>query len=218
MSVLIYPSLQAPVPTGVNTAATEATWHKQWADPNLWVKVAATAAIALIASGQTFDPFPRGTPEFIGPDKWMQPFSERLHPKRGLQAASQQALAYSESAQFPETTTIDRYLYPFSEPVRVPKRLLPGLQPFVSAQPNPIISIAWFRELSLPQKLTPPILPVPEQHVFEFEPAPIISIAWFQALSEPKRFKPELPKALNMAFTTGAHAFGTPYARGYVIC
>ncbi len=47
----------------------------------------------------------------------MQPFSERLYSKAGLSTHLQQVEAYSESAQFPENTSIDRYLYPFSLPV-----------------------------------------------------------------------------------------------------
>lgn len=138
-----------------------------------------------MASGQYYDPFPRGTPEFIGPDKWWQPFGERLYPKKGLAAYLQRDLAYSESAQFPEVVFIDKYLYPFSEPKRFPRTILTGDQPFASEEVHP------------------------EDQDF---------LGWYRAFSEPKRFPKRLDASLNPFFTTGAHALGTPYARGYVIC
>ncbi len=149
---LIYPALQQPVPFNNNfpdPSNDEAMWHKQWADPDLWVNVRKQALVARIASGQTLDPLPRGTPETITVDKYWQPWSTRLYSKPGLAAYLQQALAYSESAQFPETVTESRWHQPWSEPVRFKPALLAGDQPF---------------------------------------------------------------------FTTGAHALGTPYSRGYVIC
>jgi len=141
MTRILYPSLQQPTQVG----PVGNTGFPQTNQPYLRRQLHTSQ----IASGNVLDPFPRGTPEFIGPDKWMRPFSERLHAKTSLRTASQQALAYSESAQFPEVVYIDKYLYPFGLPV------------------------------------------------------------WS---------KPRLQTALQMAYLTGAHAIGNPYARGYVIC
>lgn len=151
MAVLIYPSLQQPV---LADQPLDQPPYKQWADPDLGVNVRKQALAACIASGPQLDPFPRGTPEFIGPDKWWQPFSERLYPKNGLQAARQQFLAYSESAQFPEVVYIDKYLYPFSLPVWHKARLEVGDQPFYYAEPEPEEQdvMSWFRPLSEPKR------------------------------------------------------------------
>ena len=63
----------------------------------------------------------------------MLPFGERLYAKRSLNTASQQALAYSESAQFPEVVYIDKYLYPFGLPVWHKPRLRTALNmPFLT--------------------------------------------------------------------------------------
>jgi hypothetical protein len=126
----LYPALQQPIPVNSDVPfSQESAWHKAWAEPNLGVRVVAAAAIARIASGQQLDPFWRPTPEFVGPDKWWQPFSERLYAKPRLHASLNPFLAYSESAQFPETTQLDKYLYPFSIPVRYPKRLIAAANP-----------------------------------------------------------------------------------------
>lgn len=183
MAVLIYPSLQQPVPF-TDTPSQQAQWFKQWTDP---VDTRAVRARAFVARMESFfyDTEQLGTPEFIGPDKWWQPFSERLHAKPGLAVYLQQALAYSESAQFPEVVFIDKYLYPFSEPKRFRPALLVGDQPFFAAEPQP------------------------EDQDF---------LGWYQPFGSPKRFKPRLDTGLNPYAVTGAHALGTPYARGYVVC
>lgn len=184
MAVLIYPSLQQPV-LFTDVPSEQARWFKQWADP---VDMRAVQARSFVARMESFfyDTEQLGTPEFIGPDKWWQPFSERLHAKPGLAVYLQQALAYSESAQFPEVVFIDKYLYPFGEPKRFPKELITAAHPYQAF-------VDWTSAGDSPS-------------------------AWYPALSEPKRFKPRLDTGLNPYAVTGAHALGTPYARGYVIC
>lgn len=124
MTRILYPSLQQPTQVGPVGNTGFIRWHvppvRQKLHPSL-------------IAGSVLDPFPRGTPEFIGPDKWWQPFSERLHAKRSLRADSQQFLAYSESAQFAETVYIDKYLYPFGLPVWHKPRLRTALNmPFLT--------------------------------------------------------------------------------------
>ena len=177
MARILYPSLQAP------PYAVPAPFTVQ--DTPVGPPKTRGHYAALIASGQTYDPEPLGTPEFVGPDKWWQPFSERLHAKARLHAALNPFEAYSESAQFEEVVFIDKYLYPFGLPVWHKPALLAGDQPFYMAEPQP------------------------EDQDF---------MSWFQRLSEPKRFPKRLDTGLNPFFVTGAHALGTPFARGYVIC
>lgn len=127
MAHILYPSLQEP-PRRLDGSKNEAHWHQPWSEPYLTKE--KQAFIARMASGQSFDPYPLGTPEFVGPDKWWQQWRERLYPKPGLRANLQQFLAYSESAQFPEVVYIDKYLYPFGLPVWHKARLATGSQPY----------------------------------------------------------------------------------------
>lgn len=122
MARILYPSLQQPVQVGPVGNTGFQAWVQPFPkrDPN---------HAARATSGQRFDPYPYVSPEFIFPDKWMRPFSERLYAKTSLGAASQQALVYSESAQFPEVVYIDKYLYPFSEPKRFKPALHAALNP-----------------------------------------------------------------------------------------
>jgi hypothetical protein len=121
----LYPSLQQPTQVGpvgnIGFPQTNQPYLRKQLQTHL------------IASGNLLDPFPRSTPEFIGPDKWMLPFGERLHRKTSVGVPLQQFLAYSESAQFPEVVYIDKYLYPFGLPVWHKPRLRTALQmPFLT--------------------------------------------------------------------------------------
>ena len=212
MARIIYPSLQAPPPLPFNPPATPLSEPVQ--------SKAKQAFIARMASGEVLDPFPRGTPEFIGPDKWWQPFSTRLFAKPGLHACRQQFIAQSESAQFPEVVYIDKYLYPFGIPKRFPARLMPGLNQFeafvdwsIARDTEPV----YHQPFSEPKRFPLRLFAGTQPYLFPSND-PVIDISWFSPFSEPKRFKPELIKAANPTFCTGAHALGTPFARGYIIC
>jgi hypothetical protein len=203
VAAILYPIVQQPIIVG-DDPSNVARYYKQWVDPYSNLNK-TKAAITQIASGQTLDPFPRDTPEFLGPDKWWQPFSERLYSKPGLRADLQQVLSYSESAQFPESTSIDRYLYPFGEPKRFPKRLDAASNPafFWPGQPPSafdIHSIAWFAPLSEPKRF-PKRLEAANNPFLAHEPQSpqLDKVQWWQPFSEPKRFPKRLIEAAQPA-------------------
>lgn len=156
INVLIYPSLQQPVPYTGNADENAARWYKQWADPVDTRKVSAQRQIALIASGMApIDAKWDNPAEQIFADKWWQQWRERLYPKRGLAAYLHPFHTdLTPAAPFEETIYIDKYLYPFSLPVWHKARLEVGDQPFFAAEPEPEDQdfMAWFRPMSEPKR------------------------------------------------------------------
>lgn len=216
MATILYPSVQQPV-TLPDAPDNQKTWRGPFSEPVR--NKDAQAFIARMASGQVFDPFPLGTPEFIGPDKWWQPFGERLYAKPGLPAYLQHSLEWVQPALYPKDYGIS-WFAPLSLPKKLtPPRLETASQHYFEMQPTPIIAIGWFNWLSEPKRFPKAVLAGDQPFASEeVHPEDQDFLGWYQNFSTPKRFPKRLDPTLNPFFTTGAHALGTPFARGYVIC
>lgn len=122
MTVLLYPSLQAPVltPEQEPEQITESRWHQPWSEP-VRQAIAPALAIALLASGVFFPPPSQG--EIVTADKWFAWLSEPVRQKPGLTAA-QQPFYFAEPAGQTqgERTSEDKWHQPWSEPIRLDLR------------------------------------------------------------------------------------------------
>lgn len=90
MTHRLYPSLQQPVLTDAQRLeqVSEDRWHQPLSEPRLSVRKAAGFAIALIASGQSFDPMPITVAESLW---WFTALSEPVRIKQGLKVTNQSA-------------------------------------------------------------------------------------------------------------------------------
>jgi len=92
----------------------------------------------------------------------------------------------------------DRWFVSFSEPVRVKLGLPAGDQQSFTIYPLPLVSFAWFEELSRPQKLNKQGLLTPLQQ-YEVQDTVFIPASkkllegWYNWLGEPVRLKLGLP-------------------------
>lgn len=116
-------------------------------------------------------------------------------------------------AQDPETTTFDRWGFAWSEPVRLPLRLQPGLNPYPAL--DPVLTQAqtpekvsydrWNYPWSEPVRQKPGLAAAQYPFHGQTPTQPfqeVISVdKWFEALSEPVRFPRALPKAVHNHFT-----------------
>ena len=217
---ILYPVLQGPVLAADQQpeTVTESRWHQPWSDPTGTIrrKVIAGYAIALMASGQNVaDPFPRGEdPSF---DKFGFAWSEPVRVKPALHASRQEFLFQSESEQFPESVTIDRWLLPLSEPKRFRPQLITGAQQALWFDPLPLTAeiSGWLIPLSEPKRFKP-ALSASAHPFIAYQPPPTV-IEWIYPWSEPVRIKPGLRKEFQLPVTTGAHALTTAFTRIYII-
>lgn len=158
-------------------SVTEDRWHQPWSEPLVKAKQPV-----VWQQSHAFDPLP-----FIKID-WFEGFTDpSVKAKQAV--AWQQFIAQSESAQFPESVTEDRWHNPWSEPVRVKPALPVTEQAFVAQDfPEPVIVSGWDVSLSEPvrvraiQTVQIPFSPF-------FDPVPFVKIDWFDWLSEPVRIK-----------------------------
>ena len=176
----------APFPEAV----LESKWHQAWSNPQRLDKPGLAAAY------QQFTTF--FTPLTQAPaDSWFAPFSEPIVKSRPFQTSLQQYLAYSESAQFPETVMESKFHQPWSEPVRFKPGLASYLQQALAEQnviAAPAPPLAWFEALSEPSvKAKIGLQAQLQQNPAFVALTPGLTVdSWFEALSEPKRF----PKGL----------------------
>jgi hypothetical protein len=172
--------------------------------------------------------------ETISPDKWFSPFADPpVLAKLGLRAASQQvSVTDPVSLTEPETVSIDRWMMPLSEPVRLDLRAhLAGARqqvspenPFGLTQAESVTEDRWHQPWSEPVRFLPR-LEVGSQLAFAISPEGLASeesatidrflLPW----SEPVRFKPGLHAAHQMAFIPNPWSLllRRPTARGYVV-
>lgn len=141
-----------------------------------------------------------GTVEFIGPDKWLEAFSEPLRFRSGLGALEQQA-----TANFPIQTIISWYDW-LGEPVRLPRGIAPQLQQF-SAYQTDILTVrpfAWYANLTEPIRLKIGLGPQLQQF-FTIDAKAIRTgdtflEGWYNTFSEPVRFKQGINSTLQQYF------------------
>lgn len=139
---LLYPSLQGPVLTAAQRpeTVTESRWHQPWSEPrgrtNAWR--ARRAAVALIASGVTFNPLPitgsGADPTAI--DKYLTPLSEPVRAKPRLHTAAQAFHGFVQASPFEERIEPGKWFAPLSEPVRVKPALRASLQQAFATDPQ----------------------------------------------------------------------------------
>lgn len=209
MTHLIYPSLQGPVLTESQRpeTVTEARWHQPWSLPagRLGARRAAAFAVALIASGQTFDPAPLpNTGETI--DQWGYAWSEPVRTPRRLAAAANPQHGFVQAAPFEEAIEPGKWFAPLSEPVRLDfrTRLRTAAQPAATidpaalTRPESVTEDRWHQPWSEPQRdlaarrnlLTLQVAsqPVSPDNPFGMTEAERVSLDKFLvALSEPVR-------------------------------
>lgn len=127
---------------------------------------------------------------------WFSWLHDPVRVKARLPEPEQQFLALCQADPFPESVTIDRWLFPFGEPVRVPLRLATGSQPFFSFHSNPLVSFGWFGHLAEPIRLN--LLrgiAAPYQQTLAIDPKvltlkeAVLESKWHQPWSEPVRFR-----------------------------
>jgi hypothetical protein len=152
------------------------------------------------------------TGEIVTPDKWNYPWSEPVRRKPPLPRGAYQFLAYSESAQFPESVTEDRWHQPWSEPIVKNKQgLRAGAQQF-NAIYSPFVSFSWFGSLTTPVRIKPGLKPGLQQF-FATDTAVIPTSKlpeWYDWLSDPVRIKRGLKSSLQQTIAWPPRLLPTP--------
>ena len=140
----LYPSLVNPLQPQEGPDFNP--WIRPWSEPVRH----AVLAVALIASATVLGQPPA---EATTVDRYQRPFSEPIF-QRGLRTADQQFLAWSSVV---ETVTADKWIYPWSEPVRLKQGLGVTLQQFTTPPETlyPILSrlTQWYEPLNEPVRL-----------------------------------------------------------------
>ncbi len=164
------------------------TWYAPLSEP-VRIKPGLRAELQQVF---TQDPVP-WNPKYALP--WYAVLSEPVRLPPQVRAGAQQLLAYSESAQFPESVTEDRWHVPWSEPVRIKPGLLVTLQRDLTMPVLPVIyhSAPWYAPLSEPVRIKPG-LKVSLQLTYANDtiliPNPSVGIqGWYRWLNEPVRAK-----------------------------
>ncbi len=103
-------------------------WAQPISQPTRRVQTRATLSYAIS------DPFPRPTVLYVA-----AVYPDRVDRKR-LPVAAQQYAAFVKAAPFPEYVSVDRWLQPLAEPVRVRPRLSAGSQQATAFWPFPIVN------------------------------------------------------------------------------
>jgi hypothetical protein len=169
---------------------TEDKWHFPWATPTR-PRIAAAAAIALIASGLFQTPFVAPAAAGTG---IVTPVTDSV----GIQFKERrqyQALAYVPFVAT-ETVTVDKWVYPWTEPVRKRAGLIAAAQQVFTADTAaiPVSQLEpWFQPLSEPVRQKPGL----RASLQPVQPAPVLDndtqiiqtfeSRWHYAWSEPVR-------------------------------
>lgn len=189
---------------------TEDRWHQPWSEP-VRQKINPTLAVALIVSGATFLSPTAG--ETVTLDKYYTNFAEPVRIKPGLPTPEQTFLWALEK---PEDQTLEsKWHFPWSEPVRLPPRLITGAQQtWAYGTFNPVYTFSYYLPLNEPVRLKPGL----GAHLQQFavtdtnfipNPANIIE-GWFNWYSEPVRMKPGLSASLQQFLAYHPRMLPTP--------
>lgn len=217
MTRLIYPGLQGPVLTAAQRpeAVTEDRWHQPFSEPtrNFAARRAAAASIAIIASG-AFNPtwnWGAGNAQGLAPSGWSQP------------PATKRVTQYQEKTDplvplIPENVTADKWIYPWSEPVRLKPGTHASRQAFFFAEPFGLtqpegVHMQWWQDFSLPRWSK--TLPVAHREALAW-PSQIIGVpsmaGWWMQPSEPRWGRAPLPTGARPSFTIDPTALTVPEA------
>lgn len=197
-----------PLPNPV-VEATEASWHYPWSDP-VRVKINPRLAAALIASGNTFNPFaiPNTGTATSAVDS---PVSFEILDRRVLIYPSYQGPPPTVVA---EVITEDKWHQAWSEPVRTRRWLQAALQQALIFNPQPpevITEDKWHRPWSEPVRQRPKILAYQQQAlVTTLRPIEIITEdKWHFPWSQPVQFKRD-PRYLATLAASGGVIYPFP--------
>lgn len=188
-------------------------WYAPLAEPSVKSKPSLSAAeqqaVAFVA------------PQVLA--GWQQPFDEPTL-RRGLPAAQQQAFAFVKAAPFAETVSVDRWLRPLSEPLRLRRPVAYQLPSAFWPYPIPNVDAPVGYGAIYPDRALRKSLPVgDQQHLAFVKAAPfaesVTADRWWRPLSEPRRSA--LPVAARQAiiagpalpYVAGVDAWGQPLAR-----
>lgn len=207
MPRLIYPALQGPTLTDAQRpeAVSEDRWHQPLSEPsrNFAVRRAAVAAIAAISAGafNPTTPWSTGPATGLATSGWSQP------------PASNRVVLYQAKTEgfvpiAPEAVTADKWIYPWSEPVRIKPGLHASRQAFFFAEPFGLtqpegVHVQWWQNFSLP-RWSRQLSPAHQAYTtYAFLPiaAPVPDFGWFAPLADPVRVRAPLPAAARPAFT-----------------
>jgi len=158
---------------------TEDRWHNPWSEP-------VRLKRGILSQDLSWPPTPVTVAAFT--TFWFSPFSEPVRQKNGLLAALQQFLAQSESAQFPESVTEDRWHQAWSEPVR----LKPRAATFAEAAYSPFVSPSGTQTALVNGNFDTVIRWVNFQYqsaAYTVQPQ-AFNTFWFNPFSDPVRTKP----------------------------
>lgn len=210
---ILYQTLFEPVRVaGAAETITLDKWHRPLAEPLRRVGLAA----AVIASGAIIS---FTNPTTATADRFAQPLSQPTL-RVGLPTHQQQATFFVKAAPFEESVSLDRWLRPLSEPVRVRPALLTGDQQafaFVKAAPFPETTDPgkWYSPLSEPSVKARAGLRAGQQQSFIFSPAEEVTVAkWLQPFTEPVRFRQGLPTREQQTF---AFVKAAPFAESVTV-
>jgi hypothetical protein len=180
-----YQAHTEPVSTQPETV-TESRWHQPWSEP-VRQKIAPALAVALIASGAVFPPFPLPTPApaIIGIQ-----LAEPMLRKPVIRVH-----LFPTEAVGTETILLSEWFAPLSEPVRIKPQLRANLhpfQPYAETQqfPETVTESRWHQPWSDPVRRIG--IPTGEQQAIAFVPLPIVPVGFYQPWSEPVRQKPAI--------------------------
>jgi hypothetical protein len=134
---------------------------------------------------------------------WSEPVRQKIAPALAIALAASGAFAPIPQALDPSNDEASWH-YAWSEPIVKTKLGLAAAdqQALIQAPNNPLVSFAYFNNLSDPVRVSLRLLPGDNQYEFS-QPFPFINISWFDWLSEPVRIKPGLRPELQQAFAYG---------------
>src|SRR6266446_3472306 len=186
---LIYQAHSEPVSTSPETV-TEDRWHQPWSEP-VRQKIKPALAIALIASGLSWDPQPIPTQS----DAWRQPLSEPTRKR-------EDKIALRVRYPFIYGSVYMSWFGPLPEPVRTkidPRLSIALIASGSSWNPQPIAPPVqnidkWQQPLSEPVRKKENRIGLRDRYPFV---ASAVHIGWFGSLSEPIRIRTTLQAGLN---------------------
>ncbi len=173
----------------------ESAWHQPWSPP-VKTRIAPLLAIALSASGLFAPIFV--PPEVTTVDRWNSALAEPVRLKPGLAAKQQQTLAFVATTG--ENITPDKWLFPWSEPVRF-RTLRVSQQQSLAYDAIPITNgfeSLWHQSWSEPVRIKPSFRKGTEEFQ-AFYSQPVVTFSYFNRLNEPiwpkKGLKPQFQQS-----------------------
>lgn len=218
---------------------TEDRWHQPWSNPRVVKRAPYAQTIAYV---------PVTAAEVITEDKWHHPWTTPTRRIRRIQSSEVTPTVVPTPQTFPpasavttlrinrkvlfqsvaapvftpptENITPDKWLYRWSEPVRLKPGLKVSLQqflaidPYILTQPERVSEDKWHQPWSTPVRLKRG-LGTWLQHVTDINPFPrpsdqTTAASWYIPLSEPVRLKPGLRVSLQQFLAIDPYSLTQP--------